>query len=70
VTNIIFIFETSPNTKTKEKKVGGMAYYMHPFEKVGGTRPLVPQKIAPITAGDCSNIEVLTAPLPVQKGAG
>jgi len=27
VTNITFIFETSPNTKPKEKKLGYMAYY-------------------------------------------
>jgi len=28
VTNITFIFETSPNTKPKENKVGHMAYYI------------------------------------------
>jgi len=35
VTNIIFIFETSPNTKPKEKKVGGHV-------------PRVPHLIAPM----------------------
>jgi len=43
VTNITFIFETSPNTKPKEKKVGDMAYYVPPSEKVRGTRPLCPR---------------------------
>jgi len=39
VTNITFVFETSPNTKPKEKKVGGdMAYYA----------PRVPHQIAPM----------------------
>jgi len=46
VTNITFIFETSPNTKPKEKKVGDMAYYVPPpSEKVGGH---VPRQIAPM----------------------
>jgi len=30
VTNITFIFETSPNTKPKDKKWGDMAYYVPP----------------------------------------
>jgi len=38
VTNITFIFETSPNTKPKERKVGDMAYYIPPTWKSGGTR--------------------------------
>jgi len=43
VTYITFIFETSPNTKPKEKKVGGTWHIMSPpFEKVGGTRPPCP----------------------------
>jgi len=36
VTNITFIFETSPNAKPKEKKV---AYYVPPAWKSGGIRP-------------------------------
>jgi len=40
VTNITFIFETSLNTKPKEKKVGDIAYYIPLPEKVGGTCPL------------------------------
>jgi len=42
MTNITFIFETSPNTKPKEKKWGDMAYYVPPSEKVSGTRPTCP----------------------------
>jgi len=43
VTNITFIFETSPNTKPKEKEVGGTWHTMSPpSEKVGGTRPPCP----------------------------
>jgi len=30
VTNITFIFETSPNTKPKDKKWGNTAYYVPP----------------------------------------
>jgi len=30
VTNITFMFETSPNTKPKEKKVGVIAHYVPP----------------------------------------
>jgi len=33
VTNITFIFETSPNTKPKEKKVGGTWHIMSPPSK-------------------------------------
>jgi len=41
VTNITFIFETSPNTKRKEKKWGDMAYYVPPrLKKWGGTSPV------------------------------
>jgi len=42
VTNITFIFETSPNTKRKEKKWGDMACYIPPPEKVGGHVSRVP----------------------------
>ena len=43
VTNSTFIFETSPNTKPKEKKVGGTWHIMSPpSEKVGGTRSPCP----------------------------
>jgi len=37
-----FIFESSPNPKPKEKKVGVMAYYVLPAWKSGGTRPPCP----------------------------
>jgi len=33
--NITFIFGTSPNKKPDEKKLGDMAYYIPPPEKVG-----------------------------------
>jgi len=42
VTNITFIFETSPNTKFKEKKWWDMAYYIPPPEKVRATCPPCP----------------------------
>jgi len=46
VTNITFVFETSPNTKHKEKKVGGTWHIMSPWsEKVGGYVPRVPHQI-------------------------
>jgi len=38
----IFIFESPPNTKPKEKKVGGHGILCPPPEKVGGTRPPCP----------------------------
>jgi len=46
VTNTTFIFETSPNTKPKKKKVGGMAYYIPQSEKVDGHVHSVPHQIA------------------------
>jgi len=49
VANTTFIFETSPNTKPKEKKVGGTWHIMSPpSEKVGGHVPRVPHQIAPM----------------------
>jgi len=48
VTNITYIFETSPNTKIKRKKRGNMAYYIPPPEKVGGHGGRVPHQIAPM----------------------
>jgi len=48
VTNITFIFETSPNKNRKEKKVGDMAYYIPPHEKVEGHVPRVPHQIEPM----------------------
>ena len=49
VTNIIFIFETPPNTKPKEKEVGGTWHIMSPSsEKVGGHVIRVPHQIAPM----------------------
>jgi len=49
VTNITFIFETSPNTKPKEKNVGGhgISYPPH-LRKWGGHVPCVPHQIAPM----------------------
>jgi len=37
-----FFFETSPNTKPKEKKVGDMVYYIPTVWKSGGTRSPCP----------------------------
>jgi len=37
VTNITFIFETSPNTQPKEKKVGRHGILYPPTWKSGGT---------------------------------
>jgi len=34
VTNVTFIFETSPNTKPRDKQWGDMAYYITRSEKV------------------------------------
>jgi len=40
VTKITFIFETSPNTKPKEKKVGGHGILCYPrLKKWGDTSP-------------------------------
>jgi len=48
VTNITFIFETSPNTKRKEKKVGGTWHIMPPsLKKWGDTYPVSPTKLRP-----------------------
>jgi len=38
VTNITFVFETSPNTKSKEKKIRGHGILCPPRLKSGGTR--------------------------------
>jgi len=48
VTNITFTFETAPNTKPKQKKVGGHRILCPPVWKSGGTRPRVPHQIAPM----------------------
>jgi len=42
VTNVIFGFETSPNTNPKRKKWGDMAHNVPPSKNVGGTRPPCP----------------------------
>jgi len=43
VTNVTFIFSTSPNTKPKEKNVGGHSMIRPPrLKKFRGTRPLCP----------------------------
>jgi len=48
VTNITFIFETPPNTKPKEKKVGGTWHIMSPrLKKWGGHVPRAPTKLRP-----------------------
>ena len=45
VTNVTFSFETSPNTKPKDKMWGDMAYYVPPFEKSEeDTSPCPPPK--------------------------
>ena len=49
VTNVIFSFETSPNTNPKRKKWGDMAYYVPPPEEVGGHVPSVTHQIAPMS---------------------
>ena len=51
MTNITFIFETSPNTNPKEKKWGGHGTLCPPRLKNGGTRPPCPP---PNCAHDCS----------------
>jgi len=49
----IFIFESLPNTKPKEKKVGGAWHIMSPPpEKLGGHVPRSPHQIAPMLVGD------------------
>jgi len=49
MTNITFIFETSPNTKPKEKKVGGHGILCPSrLKKWGGHVPRVPHQIAPM----------------------
>jgi len=48
VTNVTFIFETSPNTKPKEEKVGDMAYYTPTvWKSMGNTSPVSPTKLRP-----------------------
>jgi len=62
VTNITFVFETSPNAKPKEKKVGGHGILCPPrLKKWGGHVPLVPHQIAPmlVTKREVSNIAKL-----------
>jgi len=51
VTNVIFRFETSPNTNSKRIKWGDMAYYVPPSKKVGGHGGRVPHQIAPMGGG-------------------
>jgi len=47
VTNITFIFETSPNTKSKEKKVGGHGILCPPVWKSGGNVLVSPTTLRP-----------------------
>jgi len=48
VTNVIFGFETSPNTNPKRKKWGDMAHNVPPSKNVGGdTSPVPPTKLRP-----------------------
>jgi len=49
VTNITFIFETSPSTIPKEKRVGGHGILFPPrLKKWVGHVPRVPHQIAPM----------------------
>jgi len=48
VTNTTFIFETSPNAKPKEKKVGGHGILCPPGWKSGEHVPRVPHQLAPM----------------------
>jgi len=48
VTSIIYIFETSPNTKPLEKNVGGHGILYLPTWKSGGHVPRVPHQIVPM----------------------
>jgi len=46
VTNLIFIFETSPNAKPKEKKVGRYWRFLSPLlKKLEDTSPVSPTKL-------------------------
>jgi len=56
VTKITFIFETSPNTKPKEKKMGGHGVLCPPRLKKGGHVPRIPHQIAPmrVSVDHCS----------------
>jgi len=48
VTSNIYNFETSPNTKPKEKKWGDMTYYIPiVWKNGGGTSPVSPNKLRP-----------------------
>ena len=47
VTNITFIFETSPNTKPKEKKVGGHGILCPRLKKWGDIFSVPPTKLRP-----------------------
>jgi len=55
VTNITFVFETTPNTKSKEKKVG-VHGILCPLilKKWGGTFPESPTKLHPCINQSCS----------------
>jgi len=57
VTNTTFIFETSPSTKSKEKKWGAWHIMYPSSEKVGGHVPCVPHQIAPMQVGNAFNIK-------------
>ena len=58
----IFIFESPPNTKPKEKKVGGMAYYVPRLKKWGGHVPRVPHQIAPMSRSNVKSYRTLSKP--------
>ena len=59
MTNITFVFETSPNAKPKEKSEGDMASYVPPSGKVGGH---VPHQIAPMLVRESERCHVLSWP--------
>ena len=56
-----FIFETSPNTKPKEKKVGEHGILYPPPEKVGGNVPRVPHQIAPMCEGNLAESTLIVS---------
>jgi len=66
VTNTTFIFETSPNTKPKKKKVGGAWHIISPsLKKWMDTSTVSPTKLRPCNAVQhkCNCFESLTLDL-------
>ena len=72
MTNITFIFEASPNTKPKEKKVGGHGILYPPrLKNWAGNVPRVPHQIAPMIliswVNSCNDSLFADMTLPLQK---